>query len=88
MARAYLDQLTRSKGIPAERVAAVNGVLARLDAARGGKSASAAKVAANVADVGQLAAQLQSDAGAAQGPDARRLKALAGALESLNAKTN
>ena len=53
VARAYLDQLTRSKALPAERVAAVKAALTRADKAKSGKDAAAAK------ELETLAGQLQ-----------------------------
>ncbi len=64
VARAYLDQLTRSNAIPTERAAAVRQALDKKDAAR----------------LQSLAADVEKDASAATGRDAMRLKGLAAAL--------
>jgi hypothetical protein len=73
-ARAYVDQLTRSKAIQPERVTAVNAAFDRADKIHSAKEKGAA-AAADQLDA--LAAQLEGDAGAALGRDAARLKALA-----------
>ena len=68
VARAYLDQLTRSKGIKADRAAAVKSALDRKPAA---------------AQIEALVNDLESDASAATGADAVRLRALASTLKAL-----
>jgi hypothetical protein len=67
VARAYLDQLTRAESIDPARAAAVGAALDSSD--RGQLEA--------------LASQLQQDASAAQGADAKRLKSLAATLRNL-----
>jgi hypothetical protein len=67
VARAYLDQLTRAESIEPARAAAVGAALDSSD--RGQLEA--------------LASQLQQDASAAQGADAKRLKSLAATLRNL-----
>ena len=69
VARAYLDQLRRSKGIAPERAAAVT---AALD--RAGKSGGAGE------DLDALAAQLEQDAARAGAIDAARIRSLAAAM--------
>jgi hypothetical protein len=64
VARAYLDQLTRAKAIDASRASAIR---AALDSG-------------NADQLSSLAAQLEKDAGSAQGQDAKRMKALAEAI--------
>jgi len=66
VARAYLDQLTRSNGIPAARASAITAALSKSD--RAGLDA--------------LAAQLQQDASSATGQNAARLRALAETLRA------
>jgi len=66
VARAYLDQLTRSKAIDAARAAAVKSAIDGM-----GKSKNGADVAG----------QLESAAAQASGPDAARLRALAALLQ-------
>jgi hypothetical protein len=66
VARAYLDQLARSKAIQPERAAAVKAALDRQDRPK----------------LRSLAAELEQDAGAASGRDAARLRALAAALKA------
>ena len=78
VARAYLDQLARSKAILPARAQAVKTALERADKVRGGD----AKAAAGVKEtVDALAAQLESDAAAATAArDAARLRSLATAM--------
>jgi hypothetical protein len=68
VAKAYVDQLTRSKGFDAAKAQAVNAAIDKKD-----KSA-----------LGTLAASLETDAASASGADAARMKALATTLKSLN----
>jgi hypothetical protein len=70
VARAYLDQLARSRGIGADRASAVKGALDRADR----------RDAAAREQLEALAAQLEGDAGAAAGRDAARLRSLASTL--------
>jgi hypothetical protein len=77
-ARAYVDQLTRSKAIQPERVTAVNAAFDRADKIHSAKEKGAA-AAADQLDA--LAAQLEGDAGAASGRDAARLKALSATVK-------
>ena len=83
MARAYLDQLTRSKGIRPERAQAVKTALDRADELRTGREKGAPAV---VDQLNTLAAQLESDAGAASGRDAARLRSLAETLKGRAAR--
>jgi len=78
VARAYLDQLTRSRAIQAERAQAVNAALERADKVRSAQD-KAAGPAAEQLDA--LAAQLEGDAAAAAGRDAVRLRSLAANLK-------
>jgi hypothetical protein len=68
VAKAYVDQLTRSKGFDSAKAQAVTAAIDKKD-----KSA-----------LGTLAASIESDAAAATGADAARMKALAATLKSLN----
>jgi hypothetical protein len=83
VARAYLDQLTRSKGIQPERAKAVKAAIDRADGLRTGKERGAA---AALDQLDAVAGQLESDASAASGRDAMRLKALAETLKGRSAK--
>jgi hypothetical protein len=83
VARAYLDQLTRSKGIQPERAKAVKAAIDRADGLRTGKERGAA---ASLDQLDAVAAQLESDASAASGRDAMRLKALAETLKGRSTK--
>jgi hypothetical protein len=82
VARAYLDQLTRSKAIEPERARAVRTALDRADDARSsrGKSQTA------IDQLDGLAAQLDRDAAASAGRDAARLRSLAATLKGIAAK--
>ena len=81
--RAYVDQLTRTKGIQAERARMVKGVLDKADDLRTGRERGAPAV---LEQLDALATQLEGDAGAATGPDAVRLRALATTLKGRAAK--
>jgi hypothetical protein len=69
VARAYLDQITRSNGISASRGAAVKKALGGADKDHPGKAA--------LDQLEAVAKQLDADAASASGLDAKRLKALA-----------
>jgi hypothetical protein len=83
VARAYLDQLTRSKSIQAERARAVKTAIDRADSIRTGKERGAAAV---LDQLDAVAAQLEADAGAASGRDAMRFKALAATIKGRTVK--
>ncbi len=83
VAKSYLDQLNRSKGITAERAKAVTEGLAKVDELRTGKERSAA---ATLASLDAVAAQLAADAKAAKGRDAMRLQALSDTLKGRTAR--
>lgn len=78
VARAYLDQLTRSKAIQADRAAAVKAALDRADQIRTGRERDAA---ATLERLEALATQLETDASGATGRDAARFKALAATIK-------
>jgi len=83
VARAYLDQLTRSKGISTERARAVKEALDKADGIRTGREKNAATV---LAQLDALVKQLESDASSASGRDAMRLHALAETLKGRTAR--
>jgi len=83
VARAYVDQLARTKGIQAERARAVRAALEKADGLRTGKERGAAIV---LDELDALATQLESDAGAARGRDAVRLRSLAATIKGRTAK--
>ena len=83
VARAYLDQLTRSKTIQQERAAAVKAALDRTDGIRTGQERGAA---AAVNQLDALATQLEGDAGAATGREAARLRSLASTVKGRAAR--
>jgi hypothetical protein len=83
VALAYVDQLTRSKGIPQDRARAVKSALERADGVRTGNDKAAAAASDQLEAV---AKQLESDAGTASGRDAARLRSLAATIKSRAAK--
>jgi hypothetical protein len=83
VARAYVDQLTRSQGIQAERARAVRAALEKADGLRTGKERGAAAI---LDELDALATQLESDAGGARGRDAVRLRSLAATIKGRTAK--
>jgi hypothetical protein len=72
LARAYVDQLERTRGLSAERLAGVRADLAGAERASGSSRRDA---------LGKLASALDSDAGGS--PDAAKVRLLAGAVRSL-----
>ena len=76
VARAYLDQLNRSRSLPPARAAEVKMALDRADKLQPGKGS---KTALDQLDA--LAARIQGDAKAATGRDAMRLGALADTMK-------
>jgi hypothetical protein len=85
VARAYLDQLNRTKSLAPERAAAVAAALERLDGVRSAKGSGAA---AAMKEAKALAAQLEADAAAASGRSASRLRALAETIGARVARLN
>jgi len=83
VALAYVDQLTRTKGIQPERARTLKAALDRADGLRGGSDRNAAAV---VEQLDALAKQIDSDAAAAAGRDAARLTALAATIKARAAK--
>ena len=79
VARAYLDQLTRSNAIPAARAAAVKKALSGADKDNPGKGA--------LDQLDAVAKQLDQDAASASGINAKRLKALADTMRGRAAKS-
>jgi hypothetical protein len=78
VARAYLDQLARSKGIRAERSAAVKTAVDRADGVRSASDRNASAVAGQL---DTLASDLDRDAASASGIDAAHLRQLAAVLK-------
>jgi hypothetical protein len=83
VARAYLDQLSRTNGIQPARAAAVKTALDNVDKLRTGKEQGASAV---LDQLDSLATQLERDASTAQGRDQVRLKALAETLKGRAAR--
>ncbi|HEX8030545.1 MAG TPA: hypothetical protein VF491_18855 [Vicinamibacterales bacterium] len=77
VAKSYIDQLNRSKGISAERAKTVVDTLGKADQLRTGKEGNAA---ATLTALDAVAAQVEGDAKAASGLDQKRLTALADTL--------
>jgi hypothetical protein len=78
VAKAYLDQLNRSKSIDAERSKAIVAALDKLDRFRSSKDNGAA---ATLDQLTSLAGQIEKEASAATGRDEMRLEALAETLK-------
>jgi len=83
VAKSYLDQLNRTKGISAERARAVSDGLTKVDDLRTGKERNAA---ATLAALDAVADQLAADAKTAKGRDAMRLQALSDTLKGRTAR--
>jgi hypothetical protein len=83
VARAYLDQLTRSTGIQPQRAAAVSAALEKADELRTGRERGAA---ASLDQLDALATQLETDAATAAASDAGRLRSLAETLKGRAAR--
>jgi hypothetical protein len=83
VARAYLDQLARGRGLAADRARAVRTALDRADALQTGKEPGAAAV---LDQLDTMATQLDRDARSASGVDAKRLQALASTIKGRAAK--
>ena len=83
VARAYVDQLARSEGIPPERADALRAALGRADQLQTGRESDAA---ATLDELDALATQLERDGAAASVVDAVRLQSLAATLKGFAAK--
>jgi hypothetical protein len=83
VAKAYIDQLNRSKAIQVDLARAVTDALGRADKIRSANDKNASVIAG---ELDKLAAQLDRDAAAVSGPDTTRLKALAGLAKERSAK--
>jgi hypothetical protein len=80
VARAYLDQLTRSKALPQDRVDALNAAMTDVE------SASASNRRAAITKLDGLAAELAKDAAKAAGIDAARMRSAASTIQKRNAE--
>jgi hypothetical protein len=78
VARAYLDQLTRSKSLPADRAAAIKSAIDRGDRRNPGR--------ADLDRLDTVAAELERDASSASGRDAMRMRSLAETIKGRVAK--
>ena len=83
VARAYIDQLNRTKGIGAARAGAVTSALERADRVKNTRSREAET---SLDELTSLSAQVDADARAASGRDAIRLHALATTLTARAAR--
>ena len=79
VARAYLDQLSRSNGILPARAAAVKAALDAADGVRTGRERNAGALLSRLESAGM---ELETDARAAVGPDAVRLRLLAATIKA------
>jgi hypothetical protein len=77
VARAYLDQLTRSGTVQPARAGAIDTALKRVDSLRSRRDRGASEILASMAT---LATELDNEAAAATGRDAQRLRSLAATL--------
>ena len=73
VARAYLDQLNRSKSLTAAKASTIKSALDKADKSKLGK--------ADLDAVAAVAAQVEADAASASGRDAMRMKALAATMK-------
>jgi len=83
VAKAYVDQLNRTKAIAADRAQAVVGAMDRAEALRTPRDRGAAEAAAELT---RLAGQLDADAARATGRDQARLRALSDTLKTRAAR--
>ena len=83
VAKAYVDQLNRTRGILPERAAAVVAAMDRAEQMRSPRDRGASAAADQL---GTLATQLETDAASASGRDQMRLKALADTLKARAAR--
>jgi hypothetical protein len=84
VARAYLDQLTRSNGLQPARATAVKAALDAVDRIRNARDRDAGGA---IGQLDSLATQLEADAGAASSPrDGARMRALAATLKGRAAR--
>jgi hypothetical protein len=83
VARAYIDQLTRTNAIPRARATALTAALDRADKLHSAKDRGASELAG---ELETLASQLANDAGSAAGADAARERALSSTLKGISAK--
>jgi hypothetical protein len=74
VARAYLDQLTRSKAMQPERIAAVKGAIDKVD--------RRSPARADVDQLATIATEIERDAAKASGRDAARMRSMAETLKS------
>jgi hypothetical protein len=82
VARAYIDQLIRTKGIQPARARAVTDALGHADKLRSARDKDAPAI---VREIDALAAELERDAGAAAGRDAVRMRSLAATIKGRTA---
>ena len=78
VARAYLDQLTRSKALPPARLTAIKSAIDRTDRNNPDR--------ASLDQLDTLATQLDADAASATGHDAERMRALAATIKGRTAR--
>jgi hypothetical protein len=82
VALAYVDQLTRTKALPAERINAIKTALSRADRIKSARDKGAAAAAE---ELDTLASQIEAAASSGPGTDATRLHSLAATLKGRTA---
>jgi hypothetical protein len=84
VARAYIDQLTRSKAIPSERAASLRAALANADDLRTGRERNAATI---LSGLDAHAAQLEGEAASASAQrDATTLRSLSASIKAVTTR--
>jgi len=83
VARAYIDQLTRTNAIPPERARAITDALGRTTRIRSSHDKNAAAI---LSEVSSLANQVEVDAAKAPRLDAARMQSLASTMRGITAK--
>jgi hypothetical protein len=84
VARAYIDQLTRSQAIQSERAVSLRAALNRADDLRTGRERGAAAI---LSELDRHAAQLESDAASVSAQrDATRLRSLSTSIKAMTAR--
>ena len=83
VARAYLDQLSRSNALPAVRVTSLKAAFDKADALRTGRERGAAAV---LDELDTMANELEKDSASATGRDQQRMRSLAATIKGRTAR--